>query len=119
MSVNSSSSIERFTLGAGESKTWVNTDLGGNLWTVDVNGELVQNMDGTIAASVSATCTLQTSETLAGPFVDVATVTVASNGYDAFKGATGKFARIINVAGPGIVHVVAKPARRVNPAVAL
>ena len=62
MPVNSTSSIERFTLAPGEFKAWANTDPGTNLWDVDVNGEIVQYMDGTLAASASAAVGLYTSE---------------------------------------------------------
>lgn len=229
MAVNSTSSIERFFIGAGDSRAFVNTDPGSNLWDIDVNGELVQNMDGTVAASNTAVVKLQSAEDSAavaathaafsgvtltakvagaagnliaynvvnagishltldilvsgslivvtpvtdaggvitstqaqvkalidgnaaaaalvsvavasgatpvvatalaylaggvdagapGTWADVASVTVNSNGYAILTGATGKYARILNVAGPGVAHIVAKPHRRINPLVAL
>lgn len=230
MSVNATSSIERFFIGAGDSRAFVNTDPGSNLWDIDVNGELVQGMDGVVAASNTAVVKLQSSEDVAAvaaaktygttntitltavtagaagnsitaqfidpgennaalrvvvvgtvvlvyyatggtgtitslpaqvkaainsvpaaaalvvathagtaamaaiaiapltggsnaaaptTWSDVATVTVVSNGYAILTGATGKYARILNVSGGGIAHIVAKPHRRIQPLVAL
>lgn len=62
MPVNSTSSIERFSLAGTQFKSWENTDPGSNTWDVDVNGEIVQNMDGTLGASSSVTVGLYTTE---------------------------------------------------------
>src|SRR5574343_71844 len=112
MSVNSSGSVERFTLGAGESKIFENIDTGSNAWVVDVHGEVVRNMDGTLGATVDAPVALQGDNggTFASP-TGVASATIKSGGFATLTGnVSAKYARIINT-GPGIVYVVAKSMR--------
>lgn len=118
MSVNSSGSVERFTLASGETKSFKNIDLGANQVAVDVHGEVVPNMDGTLPASVAAAVALKTSKD-GTTYADVDTGSVVSGGSDILAGVIpGPYCDIVNT-GPGVVHVVAKFQRRVNPKTSL
>lgn len=101
---NSSSSVERFTLAAGENKTFISNAPGGNLWEVDVTSDNQETATAVVA--------LQTSED-GTSFTTVSTVTVVPAGYAATSGSTGRYAKIIN-SGSGIAYVVAKAARIVQ-----
>lgn len=117
MTINSSSSIERFALAAGDSKSYEVLVPGGTLWAIDLHGDDpgADLVFGTPAAVPSATIKLQTSED-ATTWTDVGSaVTVVAKGYALLTGATGRYARIINTGAVGLGHLVAKPMGRVQP----
>ena len=115
-SINSSGSVERFTLAAGESKEFEVQKPGGCGWVIDVHGDESQSMVGVLNA-VGTTVKLQSAEGAAA-YADVGTVTVVPGGTQALTGQTGQFAKIVNT-GQGLAHVVAKPTFRVQPKVLL
>lgn len=104
--VNSSGAVERFTLGAGESKVFLTEDPGGNLWNLDINAD---NQGPSVVVA------LQTSETNGSYATVGSAVTVVPGGFDVLSGRTGRWTRIINT-GTGLAYVVAKPARIANGA---
>lgn len=103
--INSSGSVERFTLAAGESKSFLNVTPGGNQWAIDLHGDDQESANAVVA--------LQTSEVDSGYATVGSTVTVVPGGIATLTGATGKYAKILN-SGSGLVHIVAKPLRIVN-----
>lgn len=115
---NSSGSVERFLLGAGEYKDYEVLPPGATAWSIDVHGEAVQGVDGSMSGA-SAVVKLQTKENLVDAWTDVATATVVAAGIGLLQGACKQYSRIINVAGPGVVQVVAKPTHRVQPLASL
>jgi hypothetical protein len=113
MSMNSSGAQERFTLAAGEMKTWRNkpspygTELG-NKFIGDVHGEVDVDLHGNpVTVASGSVVKLQTSED-GTTFTDVATVTLVARGKEVLQGVVGAYARILNVAGPGVAHVEGK-----------
>lgn len=63
-SINSSGSVERFTIAAGEAKEFEVLKPGGTQWLVDVHGDEDQNMTGDLIA-VGTSVELQTAEAVA------------------------------------------------------
>ncbi len=61
MSINSSGSVERFTLAAGEVKEYEVQKPGGCLWFIDVHGDQSQSITGVLDA-VGTTVELDTAE---------------------------------------------------------
>ncbi len=96
--LNSSGSVERFTLASGEGKVF-ETALGSNSLTVEVKG------DDQAAEAVEVT--VQTSEDNVS-FSDVDDVTVVPCGSATIVVAVGKYGRVISTDGEDLVHVVCK-----------
>lgn len=108
--INSSGSVERMTLAAGESKTFINVTPGGNQWVLDLHGDDQETGNAVVDLRTSEDGTTFTTVGSA--------VTVVAGGIAALSGATGAYGQIRNV-GPALIHVVAKPFRIVNPVSAL
>jgi hypothetical protein len=118
MSTNSTGSVERFLLGAAEFKDFEVLPPGATAWQIDVHGEVVQAIDGAMSGA-NATVKLQTKENAVDAWTDVAQAVVVPGGIGLIQGACKQFSRIINVAGPGVVTVIAKPTHRVQPITSL
>jgi hypothetical protein len=111
MTINSSSSIERFALAPGEFKSYETLHPGGCIWSIDLHGDDpgADAVFGTPAAVPSATVKLQTSEDNT-TYSDVGSaVTVVAKGQALLTGTCGQFSKIINTGATGIVWIVAKP----------
>lgn len=82
MPVNSTSSIERFIIGAGQSRSFVNIESGSNGWDVDINGEIIQYVGGDLAPTLAAVVKLQTANdsTMGAIPAVAATLTTALTG---------------------------------------
>lgn len=112
--LNSSGSVERFTLANGESKVFTNLANalgvpGSNNVHADVHGDENQDNLGNPVDTGSSQVKLQTSED-GVTFTDVATSTVVSRGYAVLTGVVGAFWKVLNN-GPSQVHLVVKPSR--------
>jgi hypothetical protein len=111
--MNSSGSANRFSLAGGEDKSFEVQAPGGSQWTVELVGEIQQDMQGVLTGG-PATVTLSTSEDGVA-WTAVGSVTVVAGGRETLAGKTGRYAKIDNGANGAYVHVHARASARVQP----